>query len=70
VCDLIAAGATGCVLKSEEVETLAHAIRTVAGGGTWFSRPILEKLIQSKADIAVLTQVRYARTQFHQAFRF
>lgn len=48
--DLIVAGAAGYVLESEEAETLTHAIRTVAKGGTWFNRPILEKLVQSEAD--------------------
>jgi DNA-binding NarL/FixJ family response regulator len=46
--DLVAAGVMGCVLKDEDTETLIHAVRTVARGHTWFSRTILEKLIQLK----------------------
>lgn len=44
--NLVAAGVAGCVLKDEKTETLVSAIRTVAQGNTWFSQPILEKLVQ------------------------
>lgn len=38
------AGVEGYVLKDEVAETLVTAARAVAGGGTYFSRRVLEKL--------------------------
>ena len=38
------AGVEGYVLKDEVAETLVTAVRAVAGGGTYFSRRVLEKL--------------------------
>lgn len=46
--DLVTAGAVGYVLKNEAPETVIQAIRTVVQGGTWFSRPLLEKLVRRK----------------------
>jgi DNA-binding NarL/FixJ family response regulator len=47
---LIMAGASGYVLKDEAPEKVVHAIRTVVKGGSWFSRHVLEKLVQLKRD--------------------
>jgi DNA-binding NarL/FixJ family response regulator len=44
--ELVQAGATGCILKDEETETLVRAIRIIAQGDTWFSQAILKKLAQ------------------------
>jgi DNA-binding NarL/FixJ family response regulator len=42
---LVQAGAMGYVLKDEAPEALVQAVRTVAQGGTWFSRPVVETLV-------------------------
>jgi DNA-binding NarL/FixJ family response regulator len=42
---LVLAGALGYVLKDEAPEALVQAVRTVAQGGTWFSRPLVENLV-------------------------
>jgi DNA-binding NarL/FixJ family response regulator len=47
---LMAIGASGFVLKEEGAEVLVNVIRTVIGGDTWYSKPILEKLIHLKND--------------------
>ena len=41
---LMAAGAAGYVLKDEAAEAVVGAIRAIAEGGTWLSRPVAEKL--------------------------
>jgi DNA-binding NarL/FixJ family response regulator len=41
---MLAAGVAGYVCKDEDTDTIFKAIRTVACGGTWFSRPIADKL--------------------------
>ena len=46
---LVAAGVAGYVLKDEAPELLVDALRSVARGGTWFSRPVLTKLVQPQA---------------------
>jgi DNA-binding NarL/FixJ family response regulator len=43
---LLAAGATGYVLKEEQPEALIQAIQTVATSGTWFSLPITHHTIE------------------------
>jgi DNA-binding NarL/FixJ family response regulator len=43
---MLAAGVAGYVCKDEDTDAIITAIRTVAGGGTWFSRPIADKLAQ------------------------
>jgi DNA-binding NarL/FixJ family response regulator len=56
---LVAAGVCGYVLKGEASSVIVRAIRAVAQGDTWLSRPVVEKLIQEKntqAPLAVLTQ--------------
>jgi DNA-binding NarL/FixJ family response regulator len=46
---LVAAGVSGYVLKDEALEALVRAIGTVHGGGTWFSYPVIEKLVRPSA---------------------
>lgn len=43
---MLAAGVAGYVCKDEDTDAIVAAIRTVASGGTWFSRPIADKLAQ------------------------
>ena len=58
---LITAGVAGYVLKDEAIEVVVQAIRAVARGGTWFSQPIVTKLVRWKSgalmpsDSATLT---------------
>jgi len=47
---MLAAGVAGYVCKDEDTDPIVTAIRTVACGGTWFSRPIADKLAQWAAD--------------------
>jgi DNA-binding NarL/FixJ family response regulator len=47
---LVHAGAMGYVLKDEVPEALVQAVRSVAQGGTWFSRPVVESLVHPKHD--------------------
>jgi two-component system, NarL family, nitrate/nitrite response regulator NarL len=44
--DMVALGAAGYILKSECGTVIVQAIRTVIGGGCWFSQPVLQKLTQ------------------------
>lgn len=46
---LVAAGVSGYVLKDEALEAVVRAIGTVHGGGTWFSWPVIEKLVKPPA---------------------
>lgn len=48
--EVIGLGIAGYVLKGEEIETLLTAILTVAGGGTWFSQRVVEKLIPLRGE--------------------
>lgn len=43
---LAALGIAGYVLKDDALDAIVHAIRSVARGGTWFSRPVLAKLVE------------------------
>lgn len=43
---MAALGIDGYALKGEENKMLVEAIRTVAGGGTWFNQGIVKKLVQ------------------------
>jgi DNA-binding NarL/FixJ family response regulator len=52
---LTAAGVAGYVLKDEAVETVVRAIRVVVQGKSWFSQPVVEKLVRLKTEEAVLT---------------
>lgn len=53
--NLLAAGAYGYILKDEAPETVVQAIRTVAQGGSWFSRSIVSKLARLKHDETAYT---------------
>lgn len=44
------AGAAGALLKSEPPEKLIEAILTVANGETWFSAPLILKLLQPEIE--------------------
>jgi DNA-binding NarL/FixJ family response regulator len=48
--NLIAAGASGYVLKDEAPETVIQAIQTVVQGGSWFSRSVVNKLFHLKRE--------------------
>lgn len=45
---LVGAGVSGYVLKDEAPDALVDAVRSVANGGTWFSRAVVKKLIQPR----------------------
>lgn len=45
--ELVRLGVDGYVLKDDEPEAVATAIRAAAVGGTWFSHRVLESLLQS-----------------------
>lgn len=49
---LVQAGAMGYVLKDEAPEALVQAVRTVAQGGTWFSKPVVAHLVHPTAPDA------------------
>ncbi len=57
---VVLAGAMGYVLKDEAPEALVQAVRTVAQGGTWFSRSLVENLVlqaeQNESDAPPLTE--------------
>src|SRR5215216_4914736 len=52
VSDLIAAGVGGYVLKDEAPEALVQAVRSVVGGGTWLSQPVVAQLVRRCAGPA------------------
>jgi DNA-binding NarL/FixJ family response regulator len=43
---LLAAGISGYVLKDEAPDALVDAVRSVANGGSWFSRSLVKKLVR------------------------
>ena len=45
---LLAAGVDGYVLKDEAPDALVDAVRSVAHGGTWFSRTVVKALTQQE----------------------
>lgn len=45
---LLRAGVSGYVLKDEAIETLVQAIKTVVGGGIWFSQAVARRLAQRR----------------------
>ena len=57
---VVLAGAVGYVLKDEAPEALVQAVRTVAQGGTWFSRSLVENLVlhaeHDQSDAPPLTE--------------
>jgi DNA-binding NarL/FixJ family response regulator len=40
-------GVNGCIMKSESPERLPEVIRLIADGESWFSRPLLESLLNA-----------------------
>jgi DNA-binding NarL/FixJ family response regulator len=52
---LMRAGVAGYVLKDEATETVVRAIRLVVQGKSWFSQPVVEKLVRLKTEEAILT---------------
>lgn len=47
---LLAAGVAGYVLKDEPNAAVVNAIRVVAEGGSWVSRPVMETLVQPSSS--------------------
>lgn len=47
---VVKSGAAGYILKDEVPEALVSAVRTVAQGGTWFSRSAFQKLHQAGVE--------------------
>ena len=47
---LIGCGVDGYVFKSEAVDVIVQAIRTVVEGGTWFSQSVVAKLVRWKTN--------------------
>ncbi len=54
---MVAAGVAGYVLKDEASEVLVRAIRAVMRGDTWFSRPVLEKLLHDVSGSAPISNL-------------
>ncbi len=54
---LMGAGVAGYVLKDEATEVVVSAVRTVVRGGTWFSRPVAEKLARMETSEAAQVEV-------------
>jgi DNA-binding NarL/FixJ family response regulator len=48
---LVAAGISGYVLKDEAPDALVDAVKSVANGGTWFSRAVVAKLIRPNEQV-------------------
>jgi DNA-binding NarL/FixJ family response regulator len=53
---MIATGIAGYVLKDEVTDVVLTAVRTVAQGGTWFSRCVLETLATWQPSVGVQTR--------------
>jgi DNA-binding NarL/FixJ family response regulator len=49
---LMAAGVDGYVLKDDATEAVVRAIHTVMQGDTWFSRPVMDKLVHSATPVS------------------
>ena len=45
---LLTAGVAGYVLKDDALDSIARAIRTVTGGGSWFSKSVLGRLLSGE----------------------
>lgn len=48
---LVSAGISGYVLKDEAPDALVDAVKSVANGGTWFSRAVVAKLVKQPDQI-------------------
>ena len=51
--DLVTAGVAGCLLVTEPPEVVVQTIRSVVRGGIWFSRLIIEKLMQEPTQTSL-----------------
>ena len=70
VTGLLAAGATGYLLKEEAVDTLVAAIRAVAGGESWLSQRIAGRLARKAiARTEASTQVEPLTTREREVLR-
>ena len=49
-------GLVGYVLKTEPPHLLVEAIRAVAGGGTWFSQPVVQQLLRQQHAASLLNE--------------
>lgn len=47
---IIKVGVDGYLLKDEATEALVQAITTVVQGGTWFSRTVMQKFVDTKGE--------------------
>ena len=47
---MVDAGADGYLLKDEATEALVQAITTVVQGGTWFSRVVMQKFVDTRSQ--------------------
>lgn len=53
--ELVRLGVAGYVLKDDEPETVAAAVRRVVAGGTWFSRQVMDALVRGRRDVSAET---------------
>lgn len=53
---MAAAGAAGYILKDEAPESVVQAIYTTVGGGTWFSWPVVDKLVNFEKGASNLNE--------------
>jgi DNA-binding NarL/FixJ family response regulator len=60
---LIDAGVGGYVLKDEAPESLVAAVRSVVGGGTWFSQPVIRKIVRASTGAATAVPSLTAREE-------
>ncbi len=65
ICNLVVARVAGYLLETEPPKVVVQAIRSLAHGGTWFSRPIIEQLVQksSRPKTSDLTEEELAVLQ-------
>lgn len=43
---MVQQGVSGCILKSDSIEAIPVAIRTISAGGVWFSQTIIQMLVR------------------------
>lgn len=49
-CELVQAGATGCIVKTEPPQAFVEAICTVATGQSWYSQEVTQHLLHHQAN--------------------
>jgi len=52
---IINVGVDGYLLKDEATEALIQAVTSVAQGGTWFSRTVMQKFVEAKHNLEIDT---------------